>query len=112
MFENNLYLVGRSGWSKHIVILFTLLQNEGKKYLKSFKKDIMQEFVDHVAVLFKPGDRLDIQKWRPSVTLVVERETDKGIFFSKCEWKKLYCNISNDIVIISRAALNQIDILI
>lgn len=41
----------------------------------------MQEFVDHVAVLFKPGDRLDIQKWRPSVTLVVERETDKGIFF-------------------------------
>ena len=72
----------------------------------------MQEFVDHAAVLFKPGDRLDAQKWRPSVTLAVERKIDKGIFFSKCERKKLYCNISNDIVVISRAALNQIDILI
>ena len=41
----------------------------------------MQEFVDHAAVLFKPGDRLDAQKWRPSVTLVVDRETDKGVFF-------------------------------
>ena len=48
----------------------------GKKVFEIFQiKPNTRVFIDHVAALYKPGDIVDTQKWRPSVTLIVDRVT-------------------------------------